>query len=508
MKPLLLMRALLLFLTLHATIIFGADTRPSEETNVLKGSLAEIRDARMKALEFLHGDPKSGAYKDYCRYISGDYIQWIQDRVEEFTDARTPPTSLCVFVLGSLASRQATFFSDLEFGILINTYVAGAVEYCLGLTEYLRDQIAKADAEKTLSFDTDLTPPFYNRETRELLSGSPFLIATPEAMATYPWALTQRFPGHVGDFWHYFYGFLQAGSKTTKGLFKSLQQFYIDPKADRLQNIARAMKSIHGISGDMKLLERFQCVRTQTFAQPFTISYEDTSRPSYTKLIGQEFFDSLNFFYVKFIRNKSFLMTGLTSITTLNIKRDMFRAVEQAIINTGFMFGIASTQLFDILDALREQGVMSAELTESTKTYLDFVYSLRLKEQVIRSGEPKDIRIIDREIIRTQIAAKEASLQVIRLAKQELEISRSETIDPTSPEALTLERNILFHKGSISSQEAEIRRLQESLDTTHEVLSPDDIAEITKMHKILGQFMGWAQGPKAIGTFLPIADRA
>ena len=466
-------------------------------------------------------------FYNFSTDISDSYCSWIQDTLHQFTQINPLPKKLHLnlFTLGSLASRNATFESDFEFGILVNYYTPNAIPYCLKLVQFLHAQIAKEDVEKTLSFDEELTPTLWGTNGG-YQSGSPLLIATPEIMALYPWSLTERHRGLEGTFLKYFCSQLWISCGQNAELFQTLQNFYLEknPTVYSVQNLARAMKNTAPLFGDQSLFLTFQQLRNKQLYLTFEIQYEDTQRPSIIKSLNQEFKESLFFFYEKFLNKSSFYTKAFAGISSLNIKRDVFRLVEQAVMNMGSIRGILTenrrklkqridalktptpleastasietrkltqrfnnirpqTDLFKVIHVLSSIKSLNGDLAEKMRAYLDFTFYLRLKEQMLPNYAQQDIRLVDMESINVSIRAEEASLSV-----HEAELIRLESMEKNE----VISRQILVTQGNIGSINARISRLRLAKDNpVANIFSQEEIAEIEKLKPILTEIVHW-----------------
>lgn len=459
-------------------------------------------------------------FYDFSSDISDSYASWIQECLQKFTQKYPLPEGLHinVFTLGSFTSRNVTFESDFEFGIMVNHYTPEAIPYCLGLIHNLHAQIVTEDVGKTLSFDEELTPPLTGKE-----GGSPFLIATPEIMALYPWSLTERHRGYEGSFWSFFNTQLWTSSEHNRELFDNLCKFYSgsQPTAiiQHIQNLARAMKSTEALFGNREIFSCFQKFRAHQLTQAFQIHYEDTQRPSILKTLKEEFDQSLFFFYEKFLNKTSFYMKAFAEISSLHIKRDVFRLVEQTVINMGFIGGILSgeveliqkkiqelapkrkkkeiaalqkqlnnlapeTDLLKIVNTLTSRGVLVPPLAKEIAEYLDFSLYLRLKEQMSPHYAHQDIRLVDTESVDVSIRAEEAALAV-----HEDALTRLKAIEERTE---GVSHQILVGKGNIGSIKARISRLKLAKDNpAATIFSLDEIGQIERLQPRLRDIVSW-----------------
>ncbi|HRE33313.1 MAG TPA: putative nucleotidyltransferase substrate binding domain-containing protein, partial [Candidatus Berkiella sp.] len=81
-------------------------------------------------------------------------------------------------------------------------------------------------------------------------------------------------------------------------------------------------------------------------------------------------------------KGKSIFVTGKLG-KTLDIKRELYRFVEQFVTNLGFYHQLDTQNTFDIVQQLKAKGILSPLLADKMSDFIQFSSGLRLKEQSV-----------------------------------------------------------------------------------------------------------------------------
>lgn len=355
-----------------------------------------------------------------CERVTKTFTDWLQQKFNVFTQKNKPPTRISLFSMGSLSTHLCTPYSDIEFGVLIQNYAEGALEYVEKLVQFMHDEREKEDLPaKTMHFDeAGLTPLYKNKEGN--IVGTPLLITTPEVMAQLPWILTYRFQGHEKTYEEKVRHYLNTFIKDEK-IRNAWKNFYFPERekyehlvwVNNLQNIARGTKNIRTIGGVFDLAQEFVHEERLLFLNQCIVSYEYSSKPMEHRMLGNIVYEDIDYHFSKFIGANSFLQDQCRNAPSLNIKKHLFRPVEQFLLNFGFFsnlwplndglkisdvinFYIKRQEKFDFeqTDNLRERlkaGVKRKNLQKALCEYMEIVMGLRLREQWLLDGETHDI---------------------------------------------------------------------------------------------------------------------
>ena len=170
----------------------------------------------------------------------------------------------------------------------------------------------------------------------------------------------------------------EGTSELRKEIGSLVNQMY-RPFSNRELNIADSAGKKLGrnmalLYGNEPLFKRFMEKRNKIFAQKDKEG--KTGRQNIAK-------DKMRDDVVDIIqKGKSPYITGKLD-KTLDIKRGLYRFVEQFITNLGFYHQCKSQNCLDILKELQQRQIISPELSSKLNDYVQFITGLRLKEQAI-----------------------------------------------------------------------------------------------------------------------------
>ncbi len=471
-------------------------------------------------------------YGDITKLISADTKKFINNIIqEEIKKLGKPPCEFSVFTLGSMARQECGPVTDLEIGFLIKEKTVENYKYFQQLSQNLSDRLFLLGedpeiGEKGFRLDEADNAPgpikrFFarnltdeqakelqndaikNRDKKKMpFKGSRPFIATYDEFAEYSkphyaqdrkkldklrnaafeseWEKVQKDPKNKAK--------LKTNAGTAelrKEIGSWVNQMY-RPFSNRELNIADSAGKKLGrnmalLYGNEPLFKRFMEKRNKIFAQKDKEG--KTGRQNIAK-------DKMRDDVVDIIqKGKSPYITGKLD-KTLDIKRGLYRFVEQFITNLGFYHQCKSQNCLDILKELQQRQIISPELSSKLNDYVQFITGLRLKEQAILKRQGFEAYLDqtefddDRTKLETEIKQLEESIKYMQ------------SVPETTTEAIA----------------AKQRALVELKDKYHHMLemapgniiSPSDLEQLKTKYvpiaqEIYSQAQQWTQGKENLG---------
>lgn len=127
-------------------------------------------------------------YIEVSEFISNRLIQIFHSIVDESIQVvGESPSKFCIYTNGSLARKEASLYSDLEIGFLVETKNAYSLNYIYRLTEEINQRLQKLGEKESggLRFDEADHSPLHTKpgqlksNNRNALSGSRLFVTTP-----------------------------------------------------------------------------------------------------------------------------------------------------------------------------------------------------------------------------------------------------------------------------------------------------------------------------------------
>ncbi len=470
-------------------------------------------------------------YGDVTKLISADTKQFMGQIIqEEMNKLGKPPCEYSVITLGSMARQECGPVTDLEIGFLIKEKTVENYKYFQQLSQNLSDRLFLLGEHpdiggKGLRMDeADNAPPhkrFFARnltdeQARELQNdaiknrdkkkmpneGSRPFLATYDEFAEYSkphyaqdkkeldklrnaafeseWEKAQKDPKNKTKLK------TKAGTaELRKEIGSWVSQMY-RPFSNRELNIADSAGKKLGrnmalLYGNEPLFNRFMAKRNNIFAQKDKEG--KTGRQNIAK-------DKMKDDIAEIIqKGKSPYLTGKLD-KTLDIKRGLYRFVEQFITNLGFYHQCKSQNCLDILDELKQKQIISPESGAKLNDYVQFITGLRLKEQ----------SILKRQGFEAYLDQEEFDEDRIKLEKEIKQLEESINYMQSVPETTT---------DAIASKQ---RALVEMKDKYHhmlemapgKIISPSDLEQLKTKYvpmaqEIYSQAQLWTQGKENLG---------
>lgn len=421
---------------------------------------------RSKESQFLESrtNPQSYSFYKLSQHMSADFLNWISMQLKSFFQSSQSQRNLLVFVMGSLATGNVTFFSDFEFGVMTADFDPSTLKQAEKLVQFLKQKIEDEQMiGQGLHFDNAGLAPNVGEEP-DPISNFRFLIAEPELMAMYP----QASPWFKK-------GFLTHAPKIIKDYVEQKKRNLANPKdpifennyhiptsgayedmrdinKNRIAHTAKAMKSIRPVFGNFELLRRFVEARNQQFSSVLEIPYEQTGQRSIKISLLDIFKSDLKYNLRNFLINRAIirvcdqsarlgfsgsnfsrgdfpkLLLCFDGLPSINIKRHLYRPVEQTLLNLALetnllqydVHGIYMTNLFGILDSLQD---LHFEDKNIIKNYINFLCYLRLKEQLFMREDNEEV-LINPELMQAKLNLLSTQ---IKTAEQNIESQISES---------------------------------------------------------------------------------
>ncbi|HRE32982.1 MAG TPA: DUF294 nucleotidyltransferase-like domain-containing protein, partial [Candidatus Berkiella sp.] len=376
-----------------------------------------------------------------------------------------PPCDFSVITLGSMARQESGPVTDLEIGFLIKNKTVESYKYFYQLSQNISDRLFLLGEHpdiggKGLRMDeADNAPPhlrFFARnatreQTQELLNqailkrefdkipyeGSRPFLATPEEFAAY------SHPNFTQNK-------MQLAKTRRKQYQIELNKALKDPKNAKLAKTAEGRKQIENevhfwinqmyrpfnarelrtandagkrlgrnmalLNGNQTLYNKFIKLRENNFRRKEQNG--KTLRQNMPKAkMAEDVRDIIQ-------KGKSVYITGELG-KTLDIKRELYRFVEQFVTNLGFYHGLNVQNTFDIVQQLKAKGILSPTFSEKLSDFIQFSSGLRLKEQSVikRQGFASYFDQAefdeDKEDLEKEIKLLKDSIAYMELSKQD-----------------------------------------------------------------------------------------
>jgi hypothetical protein len=349
------------------------------------------------------------------------FIQNILD--EEIKKLGKPPCEFNVVTLGSMARQESGPITDLEIGFLLKEKTVASYQYFQQLAQNVSDRLFLLGEHpdiggKGLRMDeADNAPPhlrFFARnatpeQAQQLVSealaqrqfdkipfeGSRPYLATFEEFANFSasnfaqnkqqlkkdkeaafereWLKAKRDPKN------------KQRLKTAKGeqAIKQEIRFWLDKmyrpfNMRELKTANEAGKKLGRnmdlLYGNPKLYQQFIQKREQHFKQKQPNGLTHRQNIAKSKMI-----EDIQDIHAK---GKSVYLTGELG-KTLDIKRELYRFVEQFVTNLGFYHHAKHQNTIDIVHELKNKGILSSTLATNLEDFIQFASGLRLKEQSV-----------------------------------------------------------------------------------------------------------------------------
>lgn len=450
--------------------------------------------------------------------ISDDFRSLITKMVaEEVARLGKAPCEFSLLALGSLARKECGPITDLEIGFCIQEKTIESYEYFYKLSQRIADRLFLLGehpdlGEKGLRLDeADNAPPYLKffarnatpEQTQKLLqeaienrefdkipfAGSRAFIGTPEDFASYAkvgFKQDRRTLRQEKDK-------LIAQHITGKGLSRKEENarlFWINqitrPFSARENRIAQSFGTQLGrntthVYGNKKLYDAFLAKRERVLSEK-GVGEPLTQRQTIarSKLMKEDIGQHIQ-------KGTSIFLEGKLG-KTLDIKRELYRFVEQFVTNLGFYYKTHNQNTFDVVNELVARNILDADFGAQLKDYIQFSLGLRLKKQAIlkRQGfatyisEEKFVK--DKEDLEEKIEGLQKSIDYLVSAKGDM--------------------------GAIEAKRRQVFKLQHDLEHMIDmrpgnILSPEDIQMLETKYaplakEIFDKAQAWVKDPNAL----------
>jgi len=502
-------------------------------SNPDKNELDNIRNQHFKAISDENSKPKPN-YVQLAKDITQDTKKYINNLIEqEIKKLGNPPCDFSVITLGSMARKESGPVTDLEIGFLIKEKSVKNYQYFYQLSQNLSDRLFLLGEHpdiggKGLRMDeADNAPPhlrFFARnatkeQAQQLLNeavmnrewdkipyeGSRPFLATAEEFASYSQANFTQDKQQLAKTRREQYDIelnkalkdpINAKkAKTAEGrkqienevhfwvnqLYRPFSARELRTANDAGKKLGRNMDLLYG---DKTLYKRFINKRESYFKQK-----QANGKSIRQNLAKDKMADDIREAIAK---GKSPFVTGKLG-KTLDIKRELYRFVEQFVTNLGFYHHCRNQNTFDLVKELKDKRVLSPQLAETLSDFIQFTSGLRLKEQSVlkRQGYAayfdQDQFDEDKNDLEKEINQLKASVDYAEKAKQAPEI-------------------IAAKKRDLVKLENDYHHLLEM--APGKILNPADIQSLEQKYLPMGQeifkaAIDWTQGKEHLG-FKPV----
>ncbi|MCS5707526.1 hypothetical protein CC99x_001265 [Candidatus Berkiella cookevillensis] len=450
--------------------------------------------------------------------ISNDFRSLITKMIaEEVTHLGKAPCEFSLLALGSLARKECGPVTDLEIGFCIQEKTIESYEYFYKLSQRIADRLFLLGehpdlGEKGLRLDeADNAPPYLKffarnatpEQTQQLLQEA---IENRE-FDKIPFAGSRAFIGTPEDFANYAReGFKQdkkalrqekdkliAQHITGKGLSReeeNARMFWINqivrPFSARENRIVQSFgtqlgRNITHVYGNRKLYNAFLAKRERVLSEK-KIGEPLTQRQiiARSKLMKEDIGQHIR-------KGTSIFLEG-TLGKTLDIKRELYRFVEQFVTNLGFYYKTHNQNTFDVVNELVARNILDSDFGDQLKDYIQFSLGLRLKKQAIlkRQGfatylsEEKFLK--DKEDLEEKIEGLQKSIKYLTSAE-------------ASNDAIDVQRRQLFKLEHDLEHMIDMR--------PGNILSPEDIQKLETKYAPLAKMIfdkaqAWVKDPNAL----------
>jgi hypothetical protein len=442
----------------HLSNYFKKDSNP-DRVNLDRNRNQHYRNIQVEA------NKPSPDFVSLAKNITADNKKYITKMIdEEIKKLGKPPCEFSVITLGSMARKESGPVTDLEIGFLIKDKSIKNYQYFYQLSQNLSDRLFLLGEHpdiggKGLRMDeADNAPPhlrFFARnisqdKAQELVNqavlnrewdkipyeGSRPFLATPEEFASYSQTQFTQDKKQQTKICRDQYDIeLKKALKDPKNAKKSktvegrkeiesetrfwVNQMYkaFSPKELRTANdagkkLGRNMDLLHG---NQKIYNNFIKKRESYFNKKGTNGKTLRQNIAIDKMAAD--------IHEQIAKGKSVYVTGELG-KTLDIKRELYRFTEQFVTNLGFFHHCKNQNTFDIVNELKDKGILSKELSAKLCDFIQFSSGLRLKEQSVikRQGHAAYFDQAefneDKDDLETEIKQLKESIAYLENAKQ------------------------------------------------------------------------------------------
>jgi len=396
---------------------FKSDTNPDRQ------KLDTVRNQHFDAIA-KEATKSSPDYVQLSKTITQDTKNYINNIVdEEIKKLGKLPCDFSIVTLGSMARKESGPVTDLEIGFLIKEKSLKNYQYFYQLSQNISDRLFLLGEHpdiggKGLRMDeADNAPPhlrFFarnvshdkaqalvnqavlNREWDKIpFEGSRPFLATPEEFASYSQANFTQDKKEQSKICREQYDIelekalndpknakkvkTVAGRKEVENetrfwvnqMYKAFSPRELRTANDAGKKLGRNMDLLYG---DQNLYNNFIRKREGYFKQKQENGKTIRQNVAIDKMAGD--------IHEQITKGKSVYVTGELG-KTLDIKRELYRFTEQFVTNLGFYHQCNSQNTFDIVNELKDKGILSPELSGKLQDFIQFTSGLRLKEQSV-----------------------------------------------------------------------------------------------------------------------------
>ncbi|MCS5711337.1 DUF294 nucleotidyltransferase-like domain-containing protein [Candidatus Berkiella aquae] len=363
-------------------------------------------------------------YMQVAKNISTDTKKYVNAIIaDEIKKLGKPPCKFTVITLGSLARKESGPITDLEIGIVMEEKTVENYSYFYQLSQNISDRLFLLGEHpdiggKGLRMDeADNAPPhlrFFARnatreQAQELLNqaianrefdkipyeGSRPFLATPEEFASYSQAKFTQNRKQLNNTKRKQYQIeLNKAlkdpknaqlAKTAEGKKKIANevQFWVDqmyrpfsPRELRTANDAgkKLGRNMDYLYGNRALYNKFIHLREKNFSR------KEQNGKTLRQNMAKSYMSEDIISHIQ--KGKSIFVTGELG-KTLDIKRELYRFVEQFATNLGFYHNLKTQNSLEIVQQLKAKGILSPSLADKMSDFIQFASGLRLKEQSV-----------------------------------------------------------------------------------------------------------------------------
>ncbi len=470
-------------------------------------------------------------YAKLTKSITADTKQYMQHIIDdEVKKLGTPPCEFSVVTLGSMAREECGPVTDLEIGFLIKEKTVENYKYFHQLSQKISDRLFLLGEHpdvggKGLRMDeADNAPPHRRFFARNLTTEQAQNLQNEAIMnrdwKKLPYEGSRPFLTTYDEFAEFsrpqFTQDLKAQREIANQAFeKEWQNAKLNPKNKKKLQTKEGTKQLRNEIGfwvnqmhkpynnrelniansagkklgrNMALLygnepnyDEFIAKKKAIFAQ------KETDGKSARQHIAR---DKMRDDIVDMIqKGKSVYVTGKLD-KTLDVKRELYRFVEQFVTNLGFYHDCQSQNSLDIVDELVQREVLSPEFGNTLTDFIQFTTGLRLKEQAIlkRQGFAT---YIDEEEYNEDKTKLEKEIKLLGDAIQYME-----TVPDTDKDAISSKKRALVELNDKYHHLLEM--------APGKTLSAEDIASLNNKYipmaqEIYKQVQNWTQGNEKLG---------
>jgi len=491
---------------------------------------SELDALRQKHFDLIAEEAKKANpdYNAVTKQITKDTKRYLQKIIkQEEEKLGKAPCKYTIVTLGSLARQETGPITDLEIAILPEKKDIETWKYFYQLTQNISDRLFLLGEHpdiggKGLRMDeADNAPPhlrffarnatpeqakallqqaIYNKHWDKIpYEGSRPFLATPEEFAEYSrenftqdravlrkqkeqafereWAKAKKDPKN------------KKKLKTKDGqqelrneIYFWLDQMYKPFSPRELKTANDAGKSLgrntDRLCGDVPLFNKFKAKKNKI------LEAKNKGKELKSIIAKEKMVADINGIYQK---GKSVFLTGELG-KTLDLKRELYRFVEQFLTNLGFSHHCKTQNSIDIANELIGRGILSPEFGKKVIDFMQFATGLKLKEQSILKRQgfaayfDQDEFNSDKEDLEKEIKNLKASLEYLKKAT------------PDSADVAVKERELV-------KLEHKLEHLLEM--APGKIYSEEDVSRLKAMlpvaKEIFGEAVAWTQGKEKLG---------